>query len=297
MNPLESGFLLLTSQLGDPERKPLTVAQLRELAMRVRSVKAPAVDRDITEKDLAALGYSADMAGRVVALLNDRELLEYYLSRGRRAGCTPLTRAGEKYPARIRKSLAEDSPGCLWARGDSSLLDTPMVSLVGSRELCDANKAFAVEVGRQAARQGYTLVSGNARGADRTAQEACLEAGGSVICVIADQLGKQTQKERVLYLCEDGFDCAFSSQRALSRNRIIHSLGQMTFVAQSSLHTGGTWSGTVRNLSGHWSRVFCFDDGTRAAQELAMMGAQLIGADDLQDLHALPMENIDLLIE
>lgn len=297
MNPLESGFLLLTSQLGDPERKPLTVAQLRELAMRVRSAKAPAVDRDITEKDLAALGYSADMAGRVVALLNDRELLEYYLSRGRRAGCTPLTRSGEKYPARIRKSLAEDSPGCLWTKGDSSLLDTPMVSLVGSRDLFADNKAFAAEVGWQAARQGYTLVSGNARGADRTAQEACLEAGGSVICVVADQLGKQTQKERVLYLSEDGFDCAFSSQRALSRNRIIHSLGQMTFVAQSSLYIGGTWSGTVKNLRAHWSRVFCFDDGSQAVQELAMMGAQLIGADDLQDLHTLSVENTHLLIE
>ncbi len=297
MNPLESGFLLLTSQLGDPDRKPLTVAQLRELAMRVRSVKAPAVDRDITEKDLAALGYSADMAGRVVALLNDRELLEYYISRGRRAGCTPLTRAGKEYPTRVRKCLGEDSPGCLWAKGDTSLLDTPILSLVGSRDLCTANKAFAVEVGRQAAIQGYTLVSGNARGADKTAQDACLESGGSVICVVADQLLKQKEIDRVLYLSEDGFDCAFSSQRALSRNRIIHSLGQMTFVAQSSLHTGGTWSGTVRNLSGHWSRVFCFDDGTRAAQELAMMGAQLIGVDDLQNLHALPMENIDLLIE
>ena len=33
MNGKERGFLLLTSHLGDPERKPLTVAQFRQLAM------------------------------------------------------------------------------------------------------------------------------------------------------------------------------------------------------------------------------------------------------------------------
>lgn len=296
MNPLESGFLLLTSQLGDPERKPLTAAQLRGLAMRVRGEYAPEADREIEEQDIVALGYSLGMAQRIIALLSDRELLDYYLAKGRRLGCTPLTRAGEMYPGRVRKCLGEDSPGCLWAKGDLSLLSMPMVSLVGSRDLQDANKVFAAEVGRQAAVQGYALVSGNARGADRTAQEACLESGGSVICVVADQLCRQKPNERVLYLSEDGFDCAFSSQRALSRNRIIHSLGQMTFVAQSSLHTGGTWRGTVKNLSSHWSSVFCFDDGTQAVKELEMMDARLINKDDLKDLYALSVENINLLI-
>lgn len=297
MNALEAGFLLLTSQLGDPERKPLTVAQFRSLALRVRGAEKLSPDKELEEEHLVALGYSHEMARRMVALLNDRELLEYYLFKGKRCGCTPLTRAGAAYPLRVRKSLGENSPGCLWAKGEVTLLKTPMVSLVGSRDLCAANREFAAEVGRQAARQGYTLVSGNARGADRIAQEACLESGGSVICVVADSLEKQKQRERVLYLSEDGFDCAFSSQRALSRNRIIHSLGQITFVAQSSLHTGGTWSGTVKNLNNHWSGVFCFNDGSQAVKELAMMGAQLIGAENLQELHVLSVENIGLLIE
>ena len=101
----------------------------------------------------------------------------------------------------------------------------------------------------------------------------------------------------MLYLSEDGFDCAFSSQRALSRNRIIHSIGQMTFVAQSSLHKGGTWSGTVKNLNCQWNPVFCFDDGSLAAEELVMMGAQPICTTDLQNFAALSAENIPLLID
>ena len=34
MNPREQGFLLLSGKLGDPQRKPLTTAQLRLLSQR-----------------------------------------------------------------------------------------------------------------------------------------------------------------------------------------------------------------------------------------------------------------------
>lgn len=296
MNQREAGFLLLTSQLGDPGRKPLTVAQFRTLAARVRGAVKPEADREMTVADLAALGYSADMATRILSLLADQEQLDYYLQKAKRAGCIPLTRAGKWYPARVRKCLGDDSPGCLWAKGDVSLLRTPCVALVGSRDLREENRSFARDVGIQAAKQGFTLVSGNARGADQTAQNACLEAGGKVICVVADSLEKQKRKDSVLWLSEECFNGSFSAHRALSRNRVIHSLGRMTFAAQASLRTGGTWDGTVKNLMGRWSSVFCFDDGSKPAIELGMMGAQLIKTEQLMDLDALYKENGDLFL-
>ncbi len=296
MKAQEKGFLLLTSQLGNPERKPLAVAQLRTLASRVRGSVKPDADRKLAAEDLMKLGYSAKDATRILQLLSEEALLEHYFSRAVKSGCKPLTRAGENYPVSVRKALGDDSPGCLWAKGDISLLQKPCVALVGSRELHTENAHFAREVGIQAAKQGYALVSGNARGADKTAQEACLEAGGAVICVVADSLQKQKQRESVLYLSEQCFDGAFSSQRALSRNRVIHSLGQLTFVAQSSLGTGGTWHGTVHNLRHHWSRVCCFDDHSAATGELGMMGAQLIKAEQLTDFLKLYEETADLMI-
>ena len=283
MTPLEEGFLLLTSRLGNPDRKALTTAQFRNLAARVRSGSISRENRDLTGSDLTALGYGPDMAERIVSLLEDTQLLEYYLAKGRRSDCVPVTRAGERYPLAVRKRLGEDSPGCLWAKGDLELLDTPCVSLVGSRELLSENRRFAREVGCQAAIQGYTLVSGNARGADKTAQQACLEAGGNVICVVADRLASHRRKDRVLYLSEDGFDEAFSSQRALSRNRVIHCLGAVTLVAQASLHVGGTWSGTAQNLQHCWSKVCCFNDGSQASLELQQLGAMPVTMPDLSD--------------
>lgn len=287
MTGLERGFLLLTSHLGDPDRKVLTAAQMRILADRVRNAQNPGEDRELSEKDLVSLGYSREMASRIVKLLSQEDVLDHYLQQGKRAGCVPVTRVSRDYPLILRQRLGLDSPGCLWVKGDVSLLNTPAISLVGSRELREENGRFAAAVGYHAAMQGLTLVSGNARGADRTAQEACLNAGGRVISIVADELGKFRQRRNVLYLSEDDFDEGFSAQRALSRNRCIHALGQVVFVAQSDLHRGGTWDGTVKNLRFGWSNVVCFRDGSEAMMQLEQMGAYLIGLEELQDFSGL----------
>ena len=292
MIPAERGFLLLASHLGEKRRKPLTTPQLRVLADRVQATAMPGENRELEVKDLLALGYGPEMAKHIVSLLLEEDVLDYYLRKGRILGCTPVTRISEGYPLHLRKRLGLDSPGVLWARGDVSLLNQPMVALVGSRELREENWKFSAEVGRQAALQGYVLVSGNARGADRTAQESCLEAGGKVISVVADELWKQPLRENVLYLSEDDFEEGFSAQRALSRNRVIHALGIVTFVAQSSLRTGGTWDGTVKNLQNLWSEVYGFEDGSDAMTELAQMGLEPIGMKDLTNFYDLPKHNM-----
>lgn len=235
MNSREQGFLLLTGMLGNPERKALTVAQFRTLAARVQGMDKPAEDRDLTESDLLGLGYDREFAARVLLLLSQQEQLQWYLQSGKRKGCIPITRLSSGYPQLLREKLGLDAPGSLWAKGDISLLNTPCISLVGSRDLRPDNLAFANELGKQAAMQGYTLVSGNARGADRAAQDSCLAHGGNVISVVADSLTNYTPHPNILYLSENGFDLGFSAQRAHSRNRVIHCLGHKVFVAQSNL--------------------------------------------------------------
>lgn len=294
MTGRERGFLLLASHLGDPDRRPLTGPQLRVLAQRVREMEVDDGDRDLDAADLIALGYGKVMAARIVALLSEEERLDHYLCRAARAGCLPVTRVSKDYPPLLRQRLGLDAPAVLWARGDVSLLNAPAVALVGSRDLAHENRQFAAEVGRQAARQGLALVSGNARGADRTAQDACLSAGGTVISIVADELAKQPFRENLLYLSEDGFNAPFSAQRALSRNRVIHALGWRVFVAQTSLHMGGTWDGTVKNLRAGWSDVYCFADGSRGTDALCDLGAFPIGISELSDFAALPTKEPSL---
>lgn len=294
MTGAEMGFLLLSSQLGNPDRKVLTTAQLRVLGQRVRQLQVDDPNRDLTQRDLQALGYGEDMARRILALLDETELLEHYCMRSIKADCTYLSRICAAYPEALRQKLGDDSPGVLWAKGDLSLLTRPKVALVGSRELLPENREFAKEVGRQAALQGYVLVSGNARGADKAAQDACLAAGGQVISVVADKLESHSIRPNVLYLSEDGFDCDFSAQRAISRNRVIHALGGKTFVAQCGYQAGGTWDGSVKNLRFGWSTVYCFEDGSPAQSLLLEMGANTVTMEELSNITDLNNRNISL---
>lgn len=278
--------MLLCSHFGDPQRNCLTTAQFRTLAHRVSAMEKPAVTRQLEEKDIMRLGYDSAFAQRVVKLLSQEMLLKRYLQEGEKAGCVPVSRISAQYPAILHLRWGADAPGCLWAKGDLSLLQKPAVGLVGSRQLRQENLRFAQIAGQQAARQGYVLVSGNATGADQAAQESCLDHGGQVICVVADRLSDYREKENVLYLSEDSFDMPFSPQRALSRNRVIHALGKCTLVAQCGLK-GGTWDGTVKNLKHGISPVFCFADGSQPVQQLCALGATEIDLQALEDLSAL----------
>ncbi len=295
MTAREQGFLLLTGYLADPECKPLTIAQFRNLTLRASQLQKPEQDREMTQEDIISMGFDRAFAQRVVDLLSRTEQLQWYLERGRRNGCVPITRISQAYPQRLRDRLGAEAPGVIWAKGDVSLLQRPAIALVGSRDLYSENREFARLVGKQAALQGYTLVSGDARGADRTAQDSCLEHGGTVISIVSDELENHAAAENVLYLSETGFDLAFSSHRALQRNRLIHCLGSKTFVAQCALDKGGTWSGTKNNLRFGWSPVFCFRDGSDASRELKELGAVWIEAERLNDIAALKSAEMNFI--
>lgn len=285
----ERGFLLLTSHLGVPGRRSLTTAQLRKLAQKIQGAETCPEDRELTARDLTAIGCTEEEAARIVQLLSEEALLDRYLAMGEKQDCVPLTWATPGYPQILHSRLGEGSPGALWCKGDISLLDRPMLALVGSRGLYSDNRAFAAAVGALAAELGYVLVSGNARGADTEAQESCLRHGGCVVSVVADALCKAPVRRNVLYVAEDGYDLPFTAARALSRNRVIHALPKMTFVAQCSLERGGTWKGTVQNLRGNWSTVCCFDDGSAASRALEKRGAVLIRTDQLKPQYLIAL--------
>ena len=113
----ERGFLLLTGTLGIPERKPLTLSQLRILSSRVKQSDVQGLDRELMAEDLVALGYGEDMAKHIVMLLSDEAILDRYLQRGKKAGCVPISRVSDAYPDMLRQRLGLESPGCLWIKG------------------------------------------------------------------------------------------------------------------------------------------------------------------------------------
>ena len=287
MNPREAGFLLLGSCLGDPARRPLTPPQLQRLAARVRLPPIPgAGEEELTPAHLFKLGCSHSEAEHIVSLLSETDRLSAYLDRAGALGLQCLTRANPRYPRRLMRALGDRAPSVLWFDGNLDLLQRTGLSLVGSRELRPENRAFAQAAGLQMARQGYVLVSGGARGADAAAQASCLTGGGQVISVLAGPLTGASHRN-LLLCCEDSFDLPFSPARALSRNRLIHILGEKTLVAQAAFGSGGTWAGATENLRRGWSPVFCFTDGSPGAKALLERGATGVTISQLTDFSSL----------
>ncbi len=294
MTGAERGLLLLCAELGDG-LKPLTPAQLRTLRARVLAREEGRFDPQapVTAAELRALGYDGDFALRIAALLNREEALAAYLGVAAELGIRPLTRVSPDYPRRLRL-LGELAPAVLFCRGNAALLNRPAVALVGSRELTPQGAAFARRVGELAAGEELVLVSGNARGADRTGQEACLEAGGAVIAVLPEGLRDHCPlNDRVLYLCLEGWHLPITPYRALARNRLIHALGEKTLAAQSRLR-GGTWSGSEENLRRGWSPLFVNEAGGPGCEALIALGAVPLRLEKLDSLRALTPAQIPL---
>ena len=274
MTAAEEGVLLLCCKLGDEQAKPLTMARFRDLGLRVRAAMGGSDPlSELTSSDLQQLGFSKSDSAQIVDLLNRQALLSQYLAAGERRSIVPITRVSPAYPLRVSRHRQLSSPPALFAMGDLSLLTLPSVAVIGSRRLLPENEVFARAAGQRAAEEEFVLVSGNAIGADQTAQNACLEAGGSCIVFVADRLMDQRPHDRILYISEDGYDLPFSPARALHRNALIHMQGDRAIAAQCTYGKGGTWEGCLDNLRHNWSPLFIFDDGTAGAKALMERGA------------------------
>lgn len=278
----ERGILLLCCRLSDG-LQPLTLAQYRKLGELVRQHGVPAdPERDLTADDLMALGLGTAETERILALLGREALLAHSLAAWKRQKITVYTVKSPEYPKKLLKKLGEDAPPVLFLRGDVSLLNREGIALVGARDLTPQGAAMAEAVGRMAAREGLVLISGNARGADQTAQNAALRMCGCVVAFVADSLLQHPVRLRTLWVSEDGPDLHFTATRALRRNRLIHCAADRTYVAQCTFGKGGTWDGSVRNLRHGWSRLLVPADGSPATEELRRLGAEMITPDTLQ---------------
>ena len=294
MRQTERGLLLLCCGLGDAMAGALSLPQVKELSKRARAAGIGEEDpfRDVAVKDVQRLGYSAFEAQHIVALLSRERQLDGYLFAAQKAGITVVTRLDARFPKRLREQLGGKCPAALFCKGDLTLLESRCISVVGSRQLLEPGAAFAAQAGRLAAREGFSLCSGDAMGADRTAQEACLKAGGSAVIFPATELVYCPAREHVLYACEGGFELGFSAQRALARNRLIHAMGEKTLVAQTGYGKGGTWSGSMDNLQHEYSPLFVFDDGSDGARALCDRGASPVRK--LTSLEALAPSQLQL---
>lgn len=261
---------------------------------------------ELDEGELVRLGCDVQEARAILARLRQQDVLMRYLRNLEKRGIAVITRISPEYPARLRQVLGDRAPLVLWCAGSLSLLQSRCVSLVGSRQLREKGKGFAAAAGHAIATAGYTYCSGGAAGADTVGYHAAARAGGSAVIFVADSLADCLNRNlyrdalgdgRLLLVSEGGFDERFTTLRALSRNRLIHAMGEKTLVAQSDYGIGGTWSGTLENLKAGWSPVLVCNEepeqpGTRGLVERG--GTPVLTA-ELNNLDGLDAQQLTML--
>jgi DNA protecting protein DprA len=83
----------------------------------------------------------------------------------------------------------------VFCAGDQTLLQRPVVSVVGTREVTEEGERRARRLARELAAAGVVVMSGLARGVDTAAHKGAIDASGSTIAVIGTPLQKASPIE------------------------------------------------------------------------------------------------------
>lgn len=101
-----------------------------------------------------------------------------------------LTMQDSAYPSILRD--IDGAPQQLFYRGadPSEWLSRPRVAIVGSRAVSAYGKQVTAQLARDLAERGVVIISGLALGVDGIAHQACLDAGGTTVAVLAGGVDK-----------------------------------------------------------------------------------------------------------
>jgi predicted Rossmann fold nucleotide-binding protein DprA/Smf involved in DNA uptake len=193
VSPNTQAILLLTAPLiagrSEPSSDLLTQGEYKRLARLLREKQRQPSDL-LTPDAVELLGECQPLidGDRLKRLLARGFLLGQAVERWHTRAIWVVSRADGEYPKRLKTRLKEDSPSLLYGCGDTAILNTGGLAVVGSRHVDDVLVEYAESIGRLAAKARRTLVSGGARGIDQAAMRGALEVGGKAVGVSGDSL-------------------------------------------------------------------------------------------------------------
>lgn len=238
--------------------------------------------------DIAARG-----KGRKVTLA-DPAKIDAEIIKSHQMGAQFIFMGSGDYPAIL--SQMESAPACLIVRGNYELLKKPMVAMVGARNASAAACRFARTLSHDLKDNGFTVVSGLARGIDTAVHMGA--GGGGTAAVIAGGINiayppeNADLQERLtiddIVLTEEIFGTKPIARHFPNRNRIIAGLSLGTLVVEAAPRSGSL---ITARLAGELGREVMaipgspLDPRSRGCNQLIRDGATLVqSADDISEL-------------
>ena len=175
------------------------------------------------------------------------ERIEREIAAARAAGARYLFHDSPDYPGLLAQ--IDGPPPILTVRGERQLAARPCVAMVGARNASAAAVKLARDFAGALAAQGFTIVSGLARGIDGAAHQGALEAGGGgTVGVIASGIDiayppqHAGLQERIategLLIAEQPPGTEPRGSHFPGRNRIIAGLALGTLVVEAAPRSG-----------------------------------------------------------
>lgn len=262
LSPNTQAILLVTAPLiagrAGSSTDLLSPGEYKHLARRLREIqRQPADLLSPNAADLIQDCRPIVDETRLQRLLGRGFLLSQVIERWQSRAIWVVSRADADYPRRLKARLREDAPAVLYGCGDTSLLESGGLAVVGSRDVSDMLITYTKNVGRLAANAGKNIVSGGARGIDQAAMFGALEQGGKAIGVLADSLEKGAMSRENRNMLINGqlvlissYDpsAGFNVGNAMRRNRLIYALADASLVVNADFNKGGTWAGATEQL-------------------------------------------------
>ncbi len=193
---------------------------------------------------LEAIPHLASRGGGRAPTLASRAAAEREVERVEALGARHLFLGQGLYPPLLAQLDA--APPALVVKGQLSLLDKPMIAIVGARNASAAACRFSRQLAQGLGEAGVTIVSGLARGIDTAAHDGSLGTG--TIAVIAGGIdifyppeNEERQRaisERGLLVAEQPPGVEPRARHFPYRNRIIAGLAQGTVVVEAAPNSG-----------------------------------------------------------
>ena len=254
--------------------KPLTLAAYNKLETRLKKAKlTPSVF--LTEKisDISErLSLTPQEIEHIGKLLLRASKLGEELERLAEMKIYVTSRTQANYPAKLKKSMGKQAPVIFFFCGEMTLLDAETVAIIGSREVTEQEDEYAKKHARISAQNNRVIVSGGARGIDTIAKEAALQAGGTVVTYVSDDMVGYIKKnadfilwDKMLVLSAFHPEAAFKGYNALERNKYIYASSDYAVVISSGDGTGGSFKGAADCLKNEYCSLYVKDDGQATA--------------------------------
>lgn len=241
--------------------------------------------------------------------LRDREDGSQELERAAEIGCRIVTLPEPEYPESLRRTPAP-APA-LYIKGELKESDKWAIAIVGTRKCSGYGRDMAFNLARELAAQGFTIVSGLAKGIDASAHKGALAAGGRTIAVFGTPVNvvyPPAHHELALEVFSRG---ALISEFPLGmkpeawffprRNRVVSGLSRGVVVVQAPEKSGAMITAGIAVEQDR--KVFAVPgdvnvEASRGPHWLLKYGAHLVeSAEDVVNILGSPRGQVELELD